>query len=44
MMGHNFTYSELIDMNMGELLLYNKRINISVEKENREIERQSRKR
>ena len=44
MMKNNFSYSELMDMNMGELLLYNKRINISVEKENREMERQSRKR
>jgi hypothetical protein len=44
MMKNNFSYSELMDMNMGELLLYNRRINISVEKENREMERQSRKR
>jgi len=43
-MKNNFSYSELMDMNMGELLLYNRRINISVEKENREMERQSRKR
>jgi len=44
MMKNNFSYSELMDMNMGELLLYNRRINISVEKENREMERQLRKR
>ena len=44
MMKNNFSYSELMDMNMGELLLYNRRLNNSVEKENREMERQSRKR
>jgi hypothetical protein len=44
MMEHHFSYSELMDMNMGELLLYNKEVSNIVAQKNREIEKQQRKR
>jgi hypothetical protein len=44
MMEHGFSYSELTDMNMGELLLYNKEVSNIVAQKNREIEKQQRKR
>ena len=44
MMEHGFSYSELMDMNMGELLLYNKEVSSIVAQKNREIEKQQRKR
>lgn len=44
MMEHGFSYSELMGMNMGELLLYNKEVSNIVAQKNREIEKQQRKR
>lgn len=43
MMEHNFSYTELNNMNIGELLLYNKEVNKIVVRKNRDMEKQIKK-
>tara|TARA_Y100000389_G_C17192138_1_gene379387 strand:- start:179 stop:313 length:135 start_codon:yes stop_codon:yes gene_type:complete len=43
MMEYGFSYTELNNMNIGELLLYNKEVSNMVDKKNRDAERQNKR-